>query len=66
MKSILRKIQVGNRTQAAIWALEHSYSGEEPKAAALKANGTAEQTYIVPSPSPSAKRLPRLALISRS
>ena len=34
MKSILRKIRVGNRTQAAIWALEHGYSGEEPKAAA--------------------------------
>jgi len=26
MKSILRKIQVSNRTQAAIWALEHGYS----------------------------------------
>jgi two-component system nitrate/nitrite response regulator NarL len=23
MKSILRKIRVGNRTQAAIWAMEH-------------------------------------------
>jgi two-component system nitrate/nitrite response regulator NarL len=33
MKSILRKIRVCNRTQAAIWALEHGYSGEEPKAA---------------------------------
>ena len=65
MKSILRKIRVGNRTQAAIWALEHSYSGEEPKAAALKANGAAEQTYIVPSPSPTARQLPRLALISK-
>jgi hypothetical protein len=66
MKSILRKIRVGNRTQAAIWALEHSYSGEGPKAAALKANGVAEQTYIVPSPAPTARQLPRLALISRS
>ena len=26
MKSILRKIQVANRTQAAIWALEHGHS----------------------------------------
>jgi two-component system nitrate/nitrite response regulator NarL len=26
MKSILRKIRVANRTQAAIWALEHGYS----------------------------------------
>ena len=66
MKSILRKIRVGNRTQAATWALGHSYSGEEPKAAALKANGTAEQTDIVPPPSPTARQLPRLALISRS
>jgi two-component system nitrate/nitrite response regulator NarL len=32
MKSILRKIRVGNRTQAAIWALENGYSNEEPKA----------------------------------
>jgi len=29
MKSILRKIQVANRTQAAIWALEHGYTTEE-------------------------------------
>ena len=36
MKSILRKIQVGNRTQAAIWALEHGYPGDEIKDRALK------------------------------
>jgi two-component system nitrate/nitrite response regulator NarL len=66
MKSILRKIRVCNRTQAAIWALEHGYSGEEPKAAALKANGAAEPTYIVPSLSPTATELPRPAPISRS
>jgi len=29
MKSILRKIRAGNRTQAAIWAHEHGYSREE-------------------------------------
>ena len=29
MKSILRKIRVANRTQAAIWALEHGYCGDE-------------------------------------
>jgi two-component system, NarL family, nitrate/nitrite response regulator NarL len=29
MKSILRKIQVANRTQAAIWALEHGHSVDE-------------------------------------
>jgi two-component system nitrate/nitrite response regulator NarL len=32
MKSILRKIRVANRTQAAIWALEHGYPAEEIKA----------------------------------
>lgn len=33
MKSILRKIRVGNRTQAAIWALEHGYCHEVGKQA---------------------------------
>ena len=28
MKSILRKIRVANRTQAAVWALEHGYCDE--------------------------------------
>jgi two-component system nitrate/nitrite response regulator NarL len=37
MKSILRKIQVANRTQAAIWALEHGYSTEEIKDRLLEA-----------------------------
>ena len=31
MKSILRKIHVGNRTQAAIWALEHGFACNELK-----------------------------------
>jgi two-component system nitrate/nitrite response regulator NarL len=31
MKSILRKIQVANRTQAAVWALEHGHSVHEIK-----------------------------------
>ena len=31
MKSILRKIQVANRTQAAIWALEHGHSAHQVK-----------------------------------
>jgi two-component system, NarL family, nitrate/nitrite response regulator NarL len=31
MKSILRKIQVANRTQAAVWALEHGHSTDEIK-----------------------------------
>ena len=37
MKSILRKIQVANRTQAAIWALEHGYSPDEIENRLLKA-----------------------------
>jgi len=37
MKSILRKIQVANRTQAAIWALEHGYSADEIKDRLLSA-----------------------------
>lgn len=36
MKSILRKIHVGNRTQAAIWALENGYPCDEVKIRALK------------------------------
>jgi len=31
MKSILRKIHVSNRTQAAVWALEHGHSAEPIK-----------------------------------
>jgi two-component system nitrate/nitrite response regulator NarL len=31
MKSILRKIRVANRTQAAVWALEHGYCCDEPE-----------------------------------
>ena len=37
MKSILRKIKVTNRTQAAIWALEHGYSADEIKDRLLRA-----------------------------
>jgi len=33
MKSILRKIQVANRTQAAVWALEHGHSTDQLKTA---------------------------------
>lgn len=43
MKSILRKIHVGNRTQAAIWALEHGYACDEIKDGTLKA-GAATQS----------------------
>jgi two-component system, NarL family, nitrate/nitrite response regulator NarL len=49
MKSILRKIRVGNRTQAAIWALEHGYSSEAANASGFAASEAAERTYIVPS-----------------
>jgi two-component system nitrate/nitrite response regulator NarL len=37
MKSILRKIQVGNRTQAAIWALANGYSTDDVKARLIQA-----------------------------
>jgi two-component system nitrate/nitrite response regulator NarL len=37
MKSILRKIQVANRTQAAVWALEHGHSTDEIKGRLLTA-----------------------------
>lgn len=37
MKSILRKIQVTNRTQAAIWAIEHGYSAADLNDRLLKA-----------------------------
>ena len=38
MKSILRKIRVANRTQAAIWALEHGYFGDKGKDGIVKAD----------------------------
>jgi two-component system, NarL family, nitrate/nitrite response regulator NarL len=44
MKSILRKIRVGNRTQAAIWALEHGHCSEDPRTDGLKTNGNPEHT----------------------
>jgi len=44
MKSILRKIRVGNRTQAAIWALENGYPGDEVKDRALKAAAATRDT----------------------
>ena len=39
MKSILRKIRVGNRTQAAIWAFEHGYCNEVAKPTEVKDGG---------------------------
>ena len=35
MKSILRKIHVGNRTQAAIWALENGFACESLRPASV-------------------------------
>jgi two-component system nitrate/nitrite response regulator NarL len=66
MKSILRKIRACNRTQAAIWALEHGYAGDEHKAAALKTNEATEETNIVSSLSPTVTDLSPLALISKA
>ena len=65
MKSILRKIRACNRTQAAIWALEHRYAGDEHTAAGLKTNETTEETNIASSLSPTATELSPLALISK-
>jgi len=42
MKSILRKIRVTNRTQAAIWALENGYPGDDMKDRLPKVNPTSE------------------------
>jgi two-component system, NarL family, nitrate/nitrite response regulator NarL len=47
MKSILRKIQVANRTQAAIWALEHGYPADEIKSRVLKAPATPNAASIM-------------------
>ena len=65
MKSILRKIRACNRTQAAIWALEHGYAGDEHTAAGLKTTETTEETNIASSLSPTATELSPLALISK-
>jgi two-component system, NarL family, nitrate/nitrite response regulator NarL len=46
MKSILRKIRVGNRTQAAIWALEHGYCNDELKPIVVNGNGNAEHEPV--------------------
>jgi two-component system nitrate/nitrite response regulator NarL len=42
MKSILRKMHVANRTQAAIWALEHGYFAETFKDQTAKGMATLE------------------------
>ena len=44
MKSILRKIRVRNRTQAAIWALGNGYPGEELEDHAAKGAAMAQNT----------------------
>lgn len=47
MKSILRKIRVTNRTQAAIWALENGYPGDDMKDRLPKANPIADGTPMM-------------------
>jgi two-component system nitrate/nitrite response regulator NarL len=47
MKSILRKIHVVNRTQAAIWALENGYPPDEIKSRELKAASLRSATAIM-------------------
>jgi two-component system, NarL family, nitrate/nitrite response regulator NarL len=44
MKSILRKIRVTNRTQAAIWALENLYPDDETRHAVLEAAASSEDS----------------------
>ena len=65
MKSILRKIRACNRTQAAIWAMENGYAGDEHKGAGLKTNEATEETNIASSLSPTATELSPQALISK-
>jgi two-component system nitrate/nitrite response regulator NarL len=50
MKSILRKICVANRTQAAIWALEHGYCTHLPETRKIEqaANGAATGAAMRP------------------
>ena len=38
IKSILRKIRVGNRTQAAVWALENGYAAHDFKGSPVEAD----------------------------
>lgn len=47
MKSILRKIRVANRTQAAIWALEHGYLDDEVRSRVLKPASTQNGASIM-------------------
>jgi two-component system nitrate/nitrite response regulator NarL len=56
MKSILRKIRVGNRTQAAIWALEHDYCLEGGGGPAEK-NVAAENVFDGSTPAAGENRL---------
>ncbi|TWC07536.1 LuxR family two component transcriptional regulator [Bradyrhizobium macuxiense] len=59
IKAILRKIRVQNRTQAAIWGLNHR------PAAWPKTNGSAHQTADAERPLPPKRELPKLARASR-
>ena len=46
MKSILRKIRVGNRTQAAIWALENGYPGDAIRDREMKSGSNVQNAAL--------------------
>ncbi|MFD1303369.1 LuxR C-terminal-related transcriptional regulator [Methylobacterium marchantiae] len=50
VKTILRKIHVKNRTQAAIWALGHLADGQDTANAPMKTNGHANDAMIRRNP----------------
>ncbi|WFU18456.1 response regulator transcription factor [Bradyrhizobium sp. CB3481] len=48
IKAILRKIQVQNRTQAAIWGVNHPFLAEAPETALVPSNAVANGELPVP------------------
>jgi two-component system, NarL family, nitrate/nitrite response regulator NarL len=47
IKAILRKIQVQNRTQAAIWGVNHAFSAEVPETSLVPSNAGANSDFPV-------------------
>lgn len=47
IKAILRKIQVQNRTQAAIWGVNHAFLGEQPETSLVPSNAGANSELPV-------------------
>jgi DNA-binding CsgD family transcriptional regulator len=61
LKAILRKINMRNRTQAAIWAIEHGLRDSTLKANAEMPNHLGKKATDAPSLSPAESAEPRLA-----